>query len=116
MQVNSINSNQSFGAIKFSPEAKAYVSKGARAIRGKDITTLKKLIENQKSNKFDIQLDVLQPDKLYGIVGDGSTFASDPCFVGIFRGPMTLIKKLCKIADEQFAKSKVRESVQDIIG
>ena len=116
MQVNSINSNQSFGAIKFSPEAKAYVSKGARAIREKDFPLLKKLMQYQMNNPFNVELDVHYTNTLCGFVADGSTFASEPYFDGLFRSPMKLIKKLCKIADEQLAKSKVKETIEDIIG
>lgn len=103
MQVNSVNSNQSFGAIKISDGAKRVLKK--RITTESEIGELAKLVEQQKDNRFHVSLDITQdPRYLVGFVDDGSTYSKtfhEGFFAELFSSPIKLIRTMCKDADKQ---------------
>ena len=95
MQVNSVNSNQSFGSIKISESAMKILKK--RISSESEIKELEKLMAKQKSNRFHVNVEARNASDIYGYVGDGATYSKtfeEGFFARLFSSPVSFIKKI----------------------
>ena len=115
MQVNSVNSNQSFGSIKISDGAMKILKQ--RIVNESEIKELEKLVASQKANKFDVHVDARNMHDIYGYVADGATYSmtyEEGFFARLFSSPVKFIKKMCKDADKQLKRFNLTSKLDDI--
>lgn len=101
MQINSINSNQSFGmALKISNRAEGVLA--ARIKSNADINSLNSLIVSQRNNRFTIEIGE-EEGKLHAFILDGlkpKTYLTENFIEKNFKTPIAFIKRCCKAADK----------------
>ena len=117
MQVNNINSNQSFGRVTVTPKAQESIMRRL-STNSRETALLKDLVNGQKNNKFEVMVDSFDGSDLFGWVANGKDyykFFNENLFARIFKSPVKFIKKLCKHADEQNAKNICKEDIRKIL-
>ena len=113
MQVNSIHSNQTFGAISFTPYAEKVVKGRIKTKSG--LAKFDKLVESQKNNPVNIGITTVdgrygsKPDMLsaqfyYEKASDSNidyvVDSTQNIFASLTSSPIRFLRKACKKADE----------------
>lgn len=117
MQVNSVNSNQSFGSVKISDSAMSILKK--RIVKQSEIEKLGKLVEAQKKNNiFDVFVEARNANDIYGYVGDGATYCQnfeERFFARLFSSPVKFIENMCKDADKQLKRHNFVSQLDNLV-
>ena len=116
MQVNSIQSNQSFGALTIKPEAMKVLKQ--RVTKEAEIKELRELIKAQEGNIFNAIVEKqVYNGGLSGYVSDGSTYCNnfkEGFFEQLFSSPVKFVKKLCKDADKQMERYNLTSKLDNL--